>query len=129
MKKVKKKRKSPLLSSSQVLSFLLKNSKGPLSHQFKRWKLWTHWESIVGEEIAKHSDPVSYYRGKLYIVVSDSVRMQEIRFFEPLMKKKINSFISYEWVKSLHFTLDRKEVPPSSEFHSQDQEWRDFFSH
>ena len=73
-------RKSHLSPVASVLQSLLQNSKSPLSEQFIRWRLWQKWDEVVGEEIAKHSMPVSYLDGTLYVWVKSAPRMQEMTF-------------------------------------------------
>jgi len=107
--------KTDLLSASKVLQTVLANGKSPLSDQFLRWKIWRFWPQIVGETMAKYSEPVGYDKRRLYIWVKSSSRMQEIRFFEHTLKKKVNDHVGREWVRSIRFTLDRREVPASAD--------------
>ena len=104
-------RKSHLSPVASVLQSLLQNSKSPLSEQFIRWRLWQKWDEVVGEEIAKHSMPVSYLDGTLYVWVKSAPRMQEMTFLVREIRKKINDFAGKYWVNSIRFTLDRKSCP------------------
>ena len=61
--------------------------------------------------MGKVCEPVGYDRGRLLIWVKSSARMQEIRFFEATLKKKVNEHVGRAWVTSMRFTLDRKGVP------------------
>ncbi len=106
-----KKKKTELTTASKVLQSLLGSGKSPLSDNFLRWKIWRFWPQIVGPTLAKHCEPVGYERGKLMIWVKSSPRMQEIRFFENDLKKKVNEHVGKEWVRSIRFTLDRHGVP------------------
>jgi hypothetical protein len=111
----KPKPKTDLLSASKVLQTLLANGKNPLSDQFLRWKLWRFWPQIVGKTLGAVCEPVGFERGRLYIWVKSSSRMQEIRFFEESMKKKINDHLGKSWAKTLRFTLDRRGIPKEAE--------------
>lgn len=106
-----KKSKSELLEASKVLQTLLGNGKSALSDGFLRWKIWHFWPRIVGETMAKVCEPVGYDRGRLQIWVKSSARMQEIRFFEETLRKKVNEHVGREWVLGIRFTLDRHGVP------------------
>lgn len=109
------KKKPELTNASKVLQSLLANSKSPLSDGFLRWKLWRFWPQVVGETIASYCEPVGYERGKLLVWVKSSARMQEIRFFEADLVKKVNEYTGKSWVRSVRFTLDRHSVPKSGE--------------
>lgn len=110
-----KKKKAELQSASNVLQGLLGNGKSALSDGFLRWKLWRFWPSVVGPTLAKYCEPVGYDRGKLFIWVKSSARMQEIRFFEGQLKTKVNEYVGRDWVKHVRLTLDRHGVPQTSE--------------
>jgi hypothetical protein len=110
-----KRKKSELLAASRVLQGLLGNGKSALSDGFLRWKIWRFWSQIVGPTLAKHCEPVGYERGKLFIWVKSSARMQEIRFFEDTLKTKVNEHVGRDWVKTIRFTLDRHGVPSTAE--------------
>lgn len=109
--KKKSKRQSDLTSASRVLQILLANGKSVLSDPFLRWRLWRFWDQVVGPVFAKDCEPVGFQRGRLFIWVKSSARLQEFRFFEDDFRVKINAYLGTEWVKSVRFTLDRKGVP------------------
>lgn len=111
----KKKTKAELLPASRVLQGLLGNGKSALSDGFLRWKIWRFWGQIVGPTLAGHCEPVGFERGKLFIWVKSSARMQEIRFFEDTLKNKVNEYVGRSWVKYVRFTLDRHGVPTTAE--------------
>lgn len=109
-----KKQQKPELASD-VLQTLLQNGKSPLAEQFIRWKVWNSWGEIVGEQIAKHTLPVSYLKGELYVWVDHPARMQELTFCISELGFKINQFCRKKWVRRIRFTLDRKSVPKPEE--------------
>lgn len=113
--KNKPKTKSDLLAASKVLQTVLGNGKSALSDQFLRWKIWRFWPQIVGKTLGAVCEPVGFDRGRLYVWVRSSARMQEIRFFETTLKKKINDHVGREWARSLRFTLDRHDIPQRAE--------------
>ncbi len=102
-------------SSSEVLQSLFQNSKSNLGEGFTRWKLWHDWQGIVGQTIAKHSTPVGYKRGVLYVWVDSSARMQEMSFLAGEIISKVNQYLDKKWVRRVQFSLDRKNVPDFSE--------------
>ena len=107
--------KSELQTASKVLQTLLANGKSPLSDQFLRWKVWRFWPKIVGETLGAVCEPVGYDRGRLYIWVKGSARMQEMRFFEDTLKQKVNEHVGKTWARSIRLTLDRHGIPKSAE--------------
>lgn len=121
-KPFKPKREGQLLDASRVLQGLLNNGKSALSDQFLRWKIWRFWPSIVGETLAKTCEPVGFERGRLYLWVKSSTRMQEVRFFEATLKQKINEHVGRTWVRSIRFTLDRRGVPGDQADHTLDRD-------
>jgi hypothetical protein len=120
-----KKPKTDLLSASRVLQTLLANGKSPLSDQFLRWKIWRFWDQIVGATLGSVCEPVGFERGRLYIWVKSSARMQEIRFFEDTLKSKVNEHVGRAWVKSIRFTLDRHGIPRAADV---SEEFRNFLA-
>lgn len=69
----------------------------------------------MGETVAKHCEPVGFHRGRLYVWVKSSARMQEIRFFEFTIRDKVNEHVGRNWVRGIRFTLDRHGVPTVAE--------------
>lgn len=107
----KKDQKSRLMPVSSVLQSVLGNGKSPLSEQFTRWRLWRCWHEVVGETMSQSTQPVGYHKGRLYVWVSSSTQMQELRFLVGEIKDRINKYLGREYVKFIQFTLDKKSVP------------------
>lgn len=108
-------KKAQLSAASEVLHSLLKNSKSPLGQQFVRWRLWQNWEKVVGCEIAKHTIPVGFNKGVLFVWVDHPARLQELTFMVKTFRDRVNDFQGYQWARSIRFTLDRKSVPEPEE--------------
>lgn len=121
----KNKHERNVSNSTELLQSIFQNSKSPLGNEFQRWKLWMHWEKIVGSQIAKHSTPVSFRDGNLYVWVKNSVWLQEMSFLAGPLKDKINVSVGWTWVHRIIFTTDRKSVPTVEE---SSQDLRDFLS-
>jgi len=69
----------------------------------------------VGKTLGAVCEPVGFERGRLYIWVKSSARLQEIRFFEETLREKVNEHVGRTWVKSLRFTMDRHGIPASAD--------------
>src|SRR6185503_9116661 len=111
----KKRKSADLITASRVLQTLLANGKSPLSDQFLRWKIWRFWDQIVGKTLGNVCEPVGFDRGRLFIWVKSSARLQEIRFFEDILREKVNAYVGREWARTLRFTLDRRGIPKEAE--------------
>jgi hypothetical protein len=101
---------SQLTDLSSVLQSLLANGKSPLSDQFLKFKLVKSWKKIVGATAAEASLPVSLKFSRLVIWVKSSTRLQEMRFMEEELKRRINQFLGTEQVQELRFTLERRRA-------------------
>lgn len=97
--------------SSEVLMNIFDSGNTPLSEQFIRWKLWAQWKEVVGPTIAQYTEPVGYQRGCLYLWVKNSTWMQQMIFMREPIQKSINSKLQKKYVRSIRFTLDRRDVP------------------
>lgn len=110
-----KKPKGKLSIGSEVLQSLFENGKSPLSEQFLRWKLWAKWDEVVGSSISKNAEPVGFQRGVLYVWVRNSSWMQQMIFMRDHIQQTINQKFEKNFVRSIKFTLDRREVPTSDQ--------------
>lgn len=97
-----------LTNMSDVLQSLLDNGKSALSDGFTRWKLEQNWQEIVGETIAKNTVPCAYNRGVLWLWVPNSAWMQQLYFFQEMIKEKVNGYLGREFVTGVKFTLNRR---------------------
>lgn len=109
------KKKTRPIAGYEVLQSLFENGKSPLSDQFLRWKLWAKWAEIVGPTIAENAEPVGMNRGVLFVWVRSSSWMHQMVFMKDLIQNKINQNFQTNYVKSIRFTLDRREVPKSDD--------------
>jgi len=106
---------SQLTDLSSVLQSLLANGKSPLSDQFLKFKLVKSWKKIVGQTAAETSLPVSLKFSRLIVWVNSSARLQELRFMEEELKRRINRFFGSERVTEIRFTLERRRATSADE--------------
>lgn len=83
---------------------------------FAEHRIITDWPYIVGESIARYSNPTklvfsasSKQNGTLHIEVYDSSFSTEIHYLGPLMKERIASYFGYRAVEN--FRLIQKPLP------------------
>lgn len=71
-----------------------------------RWRLEQSWEQVVGKTVAENSRPGNYIRGTLYLAVRHPVWIQQLKFMEGEIKRKVNAFAREEWAKEIKYYLD-----------------------
>lgn len=98
-------------SSSEVLLSLFENGKSPISEAFLRWKLWAKWSELVGPSLAQNAEPVGLKDGVLHLWVKNSTWMQQMTFVKDQLRVTLNQKLGMELVKSIRYTLDRREAP------------------
>ena len=87
---------------------MLRNSKSDLSDGFTRWKLEQQWAAIVGPAIAQETCPCAFERGTLHIWVRSSAWMQQLWFFQDMIRDKVNGHLGVQWTRKVSFTLSRR---------------------
>jgi predicted nucleic acid-binding Zn ribbon protein len=105
-------RNAHLTGAADVLQGLLQNSKSQLADGFMRWRLEQQWAEVVGDSIAQQTLPVAFERGTLFIWVRHSTWMQQLWYFQDLIKDKVNAYFQRqpgaEWCRQVKFTLSRR---------------------
>ncbi len=61
------------------------------------------WDAVVGEEIARHTEPIKVARGILFVRVDDTVWRNELQFFKTDILQKLNEKIGKKVVKDIKF--------------------------
>lgn len=72
-----------------------------LDTKLHEFQLRRDWPSIVGEPIASHTRPDQIRFKKLYLIVGNSVWLQQLMFLRPGLIKKINAAAGTELVTEL----------------------------
>lgn len=114
-----KHRRSQLTAGASILQKLLERGNDDLSKQFLRWKLWRQWSEYTTPTIAQVSEPVSYHKGTLYVWVKNASWHQQLVFLRDQIRDQINTKLGTNYVKRIHFTMDRRSVPKDHEDRSQ----------
>lgn len=107
-KRPRRSRMSELQTSSEVLESTFKG-KSFFSQGFIRWRVWGSWAEIVGEDLAKQTEPVFHRDFCLSIWASTPALAQDLSFSSEPLKQKINAFVGSEWVKSVRITSYKKQ--------------------
>lgn len=98
---------SPLDSFGTILSGLAKRL-GLESHLVEL-RLQQQWHEIVGEPIASHTWPAQLRAKKLYLIVPNSVWLQQLTFLKPTLLAKLNAEAGTELVTEIVLRLG--EIP------------------
>jgi predicted nucleic acid-binding Zn ribbon protein len=79
----------PLDSFGTILSGLAKRL--GLESRLLELRIQHHWRDLVGEPIASHTWPDQIRFKKLYLVVQNSVWLQQLTFLKPTLLAKLNA--------------------------------------
>ena len=91
---------------SDILNHFFKEQLGE-SDQWFAIELWRHWPRLTTQAILQQTKPVSYQKGRLVLWVANSVELQELSFHIEELKEKINTHFKKEWIRDIHFTLNK----------------------
>ena len=94
-------------SFGTILSGLSKRL-GLQSHLFEL-RLQQQWRDLIGEPVASHTWPVHLRFKKLYLIVRNSVWLQQLIFLKPTLLAKLNEQAGSEAITDLAFRVG--EIP------------------
>lgn len=127
---------STLDSFGNILSGLSKRL--GLESRLVELRLQHSWRDIVGEPMASHTRPAQIRFKKLYLIVRNSVWLQQLTFLKPALLTKLQTELKTESITDLAFRVG--EIPDGSEashanvaadFRStlSEQSWDELVSH
>lgn len=90
-----------------ILSGLSKRL-GLQSHLFEL-RLQQQWREVIGEPVASHTWPAHLRFKKLYLIVRNSVWLQQLIFLKPTLLAKLNERAGSEMITDLAFRVG--EIP------------------
>ncbi len=94
----------PAAAAKQVVPGLMK--KLGLEQRLQQSQVFYLWPQIVGNDIARHAQPVGLRNGALTIAVDHPIWLQELkRYHKDLMLQKIQAAIGKQAVKHLTFRI------------------------
>jgi len=67
--------------------------------------LWSRWDDIVGEVLARHARPMRLRRGVLLVHVDDSLWMQELQFLKDDLRNRLNTALDRPAVREIFLVL------------------------
>lgn len=113
--------RSPLDSLGTILSGLAKRL--GLESRLLELRLQHQWREMLGEPIASHTWPDQIRFKKLYLVVRNSVWLQQLTFLKPTLLAKINAEAGTELVTEI--VLRVGEIPNAAGLTGQPQDRRE----
>jgi hypothetical protein len=105
-------------SAADVLAAVLPQL--PIASRAHEYRIWEVWEEAVGEAVARKARPSKIQHGKLFVIVSNSVYLQELQFYKTRMKDAVNQRLGAPVVKDIFFVVGRvheaatRPAPPPS---------------
>jgi predicted nucleic acid-binding Zn ribbon protein len=108
-------------SFSIILSGLAKRL-GLQTHLFEV-RLQQQWREIIGEPVGSHTWPVQVRFKKLYLIVRNSVWLQQLMFLKPTLLDKVNEQAGSELITDIAFRVgeipDVRTAAPASQRQQQ----------
>ncbi len=101
----KKNKNSKLIHISDILNSALSSYRPADDTQMT--KVWDVWETAVGKAIATNAKPDSFKNGVLFVNVSCSSWVHQLKFLEKEMLENINRQLDKKAVKQLRFKIGK----------------------
>ena len=101
-------RSSGSLDSFGIILSGLSKRLGLQSHLFEM-RLQQQWREVIGEPVASHTWPAHLRFKKLYLIVRNSVWLQQLIFLKPTLLVKLNEQAGSEVITDLAFRVG--EIP------------------
>jgi len=73
----------------------------------KAYSIVGAWNEIVGESVARHSQPRSIRNQILFIDVAHPTWMQQLQFLKPTLLDQVNAFLGEPLIQDIRFKLGK----------------------
>jgi predicted nucleic acid-binding Zn ribbon protein len=67
--------------------------------------IWKVWDDVVGAAISKNAQPSWIKTGRLRVIVSDPIWLQELDFLEESIREKLNERLGRNAVEKIDFRV------------------------
>ena len=84
-----------------------------LNTRLEGYRIWLLWSDIVGQQIAKNTQPERLRNQILFIRVSSSTWMQQLQTMKPMLLERIHRIIKGAVIRDIRFSLG-EVIPPTS---------------
>ncbi len=86
-----------------ILAGLLNDGKLPFNPDDAR--IWKVWDEVTGPAISGNARPLWIKDGKLRVLVSNPVWLQELRFMETEIRERLNTRLGRAAVRKIDFRI------------------------
>lgn len=76
-----------------------------LESKIKKYRIFNHWDEIVGKQIGDKTSPEKFVKDCLYINVENPTWSNELSLMSQQLINKINSFLKENIVKEIRFKI------------------------
>ncbi len=94
----------------KVLQKTLRNM--DLDAKLEGYRIWLLWRDIVGEQVARKTQPEKLRNRILFIRVSSSPWMQQLQTMKPMLLERIHKTIQGGAIRDIRFSLG-EVIPPN----------------
>jgi predicted nucleic acid-binding Zn ribbon protein len=101
MSEMKRRKKTPERSLREIIEKFLKSA--GLENRVDEYMAFTYWDSVVGKEVSKHTEPEKIADGTVFVKVNNDVWRNELAFFRNEIISKLNEKIGKNIVKEIRF--------------------------
>jgi predicted nucleic acid-binding Zn ribbon protein len=99
----KSKKNSELVHIGNILNNVLKTCRSDCDEELS--KVWSLWESAVGEVIAKNTKPEAFKGKLLLVLVNSHPWMHQLQFLKKDIINKVNQALGKELVQDIKFKI------------------------
>jgi predicted nucleic acid-binding Zn ribbon protein len=93
-----------------------------LKDKLEGYRIWSLWSDLVGEQIARRTQPDRLRNRILFIRVSNSTWMQQLQTMKPMLLERIRKAIKSGAVNDIRFSLGEVDPPVHGSEHVQPEE-------
>ena len=94
-----------LTSLKDIITNILRD--GALPFNPDDASIWKVWDEVVGPTISRNAQPSWIKNGRLKVMVSDPIWLQELKFVEDSIREKLNKKLERKAVKKIEFRVGR----------------------
>ena len=99
----KSKKNSELVHIGDILNNVLKTCRSDCDEELS--KVWSLWESAVGDVIAKNTKPEAFKGKLLLVLVNSHPWMHQLQFLKKDIINKVNQALGKELVQDIKFKI------------------------
>ncbi|MDY6856618.1 MAG: DUF721 domain-containing protein [Thermodesulfobacteriota bacterium] len=93
----------------QRIAFVLNSTLKKFNYEtkLKEYHVLSLWAEVVGEFIARHTQPEKIKRRKLFVSVASTAWLNELESMKQMIIERLNSEVKSEVIRDIHFNLSQ----------------------